>query len=147
MFGRLQYEEKFPGKDEDPVIVKNNATFTNTAKEIEVIGINGMENSISIYNEHGIKVAGSFDAKQGYVYELAIPLKYLGKSSNINYKIMVMGKNMTPLPTITSIARADGTVSTSQDDLNALNQKVQGLFIARYAPTDVAGEYTLAKKP
>ncbi|GAB2978983.1 hypothetical protein GCM10027049_13300 [Mucilaginibacter puniceus] len=137
------------GKEDHPLIVKDNKLFADNAKVIEVIGIDGITDSVPIYNEYGISVAGRFDASLGYIYELAIPLKYLSTSNVIpqtfKYKISVKGKYMKPLPKIIGITRADGSTTTAQADLDAFTKTVQGLETKRYAETNFTGEYTLAK--
>ena len=67
-FSRLQNGQVFTGKEDYPLIVKNNKLFADNAKVIEVIGIDGITDPVSIYNEYGISVAGRFDASLGYIY-------------------------------------------------------------------------------
>lgn len=149
-FSRLQNGQAFTGKEDYPLIVKDNKLFADNAKVIEVIGINGITDPVSIYNEYGINVAGRFDARLGYIYELAIPLKYLNTSNiippTLKYKISVKGKFMKPLPKIIGITRADGSTTTAQADLDALTQIAQGDYAKRYSETNFTGEYVLAKK-
>ncbi len=67
------------------------------AKEIKVFGFKDITDSlISVYNEYGVKAAIGYDEQGSYIYELAIPLKFLnikdGKSFAYNIKVngMVM---------------------------------------------------------
>jgi len=67
-------------------------------KEIRVIGIDAITDTlISIYNEHGIKAALSFDIKGTYTYEMAIPLSLLkidmAKPHEFAYNIRVNGRS------------------------------------------------------
>ncbi len=136
------------GKEDHPAVVKNSTIFANRAKEIEVIGISGITGLIPIYNEHGINVAGRFDAKLGYVYELAIPLKYLGTTAgfpqSLEYKVSLKGK-FDKLPKIISIDRGDGTINTNPADLAALQAQMERVVAARSAETNFNGKYVLAK--
>src|SRR5476651_1808925 len=53
------------------------------AKEIKLIGFKDIPDSvISIYNDYGIKAALGYDAKGNLMYELSIPLKTLGLSTD-----------------------------------------------------------------
>ncbi len=137
------------GKEDHPTVVKNNTIFANSAKVIEITGISGITGLIPIYNEHSIIVAGRFDAKLGYVYELAIPLKYLDTTADnpqsIEYKVSIKGKYMKPLPQIIGITRADGTNNTNPADLAALQVQMERASAAQNAETNFTGKYTLAK--
>lgn len=67
-----------------------------TVKEIKVAGIKSITDTlISIYNEYGIKIAASFDAKGNYVCEMAIPLSLLELSATdtkeFAYQIKING--------------------------------------------------------
>ncbi|MDB5030278.1 hypothetical protein [Mucilaginibacter sp.] len=112
-----------------------NAKIANVYKLIEVSGIKEIsEPTISIYNTTGIKTGSLFDNKLAYVYELAIPLKYLGTSINngarFSYNIKLNGgilKNGAAMP-----MRVDGGPTPTQDYL--------------FSPTDFWGEYTLARQ-
>lgn len=59
-----------------------NKQFTDKAKDIRVAGIRGVKDTISIYNQDGIKAAALFGEDAVFTYELAIPLKYLDLSVN-----------------------------------------------------------------
>ncbi|QKJ30293.1 hypothetical protein HQ865_11140 [Mucilaginibacter mali] len=65
----------------DSTVTLANQAFSDRAKSIEVSGISGVEgSSISIYNEQNIRVAGHFDNKGVFTYELSVPLQLLEKS-------------------------------------------------------------------
>jgi len=56
-------------------------------KEIQLSGISAINTPlISIYNTNGIKVGARLDNDYHYIYELAIPLKYLGTAINNGQK-------------------------------------------------------------
>ena len=105
--------------------------LNDRAKMVELsLGKTKTDTLISIYNDLGIKVAQQFDTTLSYVYEIAVPLAYLGSrtGSNISYNVKLNGM-YAALPkgvVITAVAGADGV-------LNAMN------------PTDFSGEYTLTK--
>ncbi|GAB3933248.1 hypothetical protein [Mucilaginibacter myungsuensis] len=66
----------------DPVQTLN----TLMAKRSKNIGVKGIkeiaDDSISVYNDTGVKAAAKFAKPLTYVYELAIPLKYLNLPNN-----------------------------------------------------------------
>ncbi len=70
-----------------------------TSKEIRVSGFKDITDTlISIYNEHSIKAAISYDAKGNYQYETAIPLKLLNLSvdnpKEFAYNVKVNGRQL-----------------------------------------------------
>ena len=151
-FARLAKGDVLTGKDDDPFIVKDNALFTDKAKAIEVTGVSGVDSSLLINNAFDINASGRFDLKQGYVYELVIPLKYLGfitaARPTFSYQVMLNGGKTKYYKFIESHGgtNADGS-QMSQQQIDATNQRVQNIMVARFATTDFTGEYTLAKKP
>jgi len=137
----------------DSLMLYNNAVFAAKAKEMLVHKSNRIDSIVSIYNEDHIKVAGLFDVKQGYAFELCVPFKYLGLTENttgkFKYKISINGEanRFNPnAPSIKSGTRPDGTPML-QADLQRLNNIVIAGNMARYATVDFSGEYLLAKKP
>nr|WP_294793402.1 hypothetical protein [uncultured Mucilaginibacter sp.] len=112
-----------------------NNGMDNVFKFIDVSGIKEIkEPSISIYNTEGIMVKALFDEEMRYVYELAIPLKYLtahlSTTGKLSYNIRMGGipdvaTNGAPTPTIEGPAHPD-------------------FGYVRF-PTDFSGEYTLSK--
>ncbi|GAB3923407.1 hypothetical protein [Mucilaginibacter myungsuensis] len=154
-FDAPQRGQIFSADTEDPIVVKNNTLFASKAKEIGVRGIKGVDTIISIFNDQGIKAAGRFDDQLGYRYELCIPLKYLGLSQNdagFKYQILLNGGpdkytvSAASQLRISGIKGPDGTPAP-QAEVDAANAVMAGLAQARYATTDVAGEYTMAKRP
>jgi hypothetical protein len=66
------------------------------SKEIKIFGFKDIPDSlISIYNEYGIKAAIGYNQLGNFTYELAIPLKYLGLTTDaakeIAYNVKVNG--------------------------------------------------------
>jgi hypothetical protein len=81
----------------DSFIRASNQQLGNRSKEIKVLGAAGLDTLISVYNQEGIKAVSQFDHQMNYVYELAIPLKYLSlsfiKQLQLRYKIQLNGSN------------------------------------------------------
>ena len=128
-------------KDISELIQLKNKQFGNTYKELYANGIKEFDaTTLSIYNEHGIKVKALFDDHLAYTYELALPLKYLettlSKSNKLRYTIRLNGVEHDGhiQPTMLPMVRPDGSEVT---DMNKLYTET---------PTDFGGEYTLAKK-
>ena len=121
----------------------NNA-FTTKSKVLNVHGIKDIDISddeMSIYNDKGIKAASRFDKPLAYIYELAIPLKYLALPNNgtdaFSYHIKLNVKDTeinfdTAVPV--NLAHADLPPPPPPATISI-------------AATDFWGEYTLAKKP
>ena len=126
----------------DSLALVANKRMDESFKEMYVTGIKEIgESSISIYNEYGIKVAAQFDSHMQYTYELAIPLKYLSpfikRGQKINYNIKMNG---IPAKNPNSPYGAPTITGNIMD-----NMGVDNAYIT--FPTDLSGEYTLAKKP
>ncbi|GAB3917927.1 hypothetical protein [Mucilaginibacter boryungensis] len=69
---------RYSGAHVDSLITIANKLMGNHAKNIEVTGITEIKDMlISVYNEERIRAVSRFDKNGAYVYELAIPLKYL----------------------------------------------------------------------
>jgi len=120
----------------DSAILVYNNVLSGKALLIATSGIPGLD-SVSVYNQDGIKVAQLFDNKLAYTYELAIDLKQLGISvsdaAKFAYHINLgtsVSKNL--LSMMNFEVKADG--STANAGVNPA---------AAY--TDFWGEYTLVK--
>jgi len=79
-----------------PDLVTTHKNMMSQVKEIKISGFKDITDpTISIYNEYGIKGAGSFDDKDNFIYELAIPLSLLGLSADnaqdVAYNIKING--------------------------------------------------------
>jgi hypothetical protein len=82
-----------------------------SSKEIKVIGFKDVDDTlISIYNEYSIKAAINFDAGGAYCYELAVPLKLIGLTTDnikaIAYHIKLNGLQTNNM--MISISGLDG---------------------------------------
>ena len=117
--------------DVDSIYNRANLLLPTTFTEIKVTGIKGIDTLISIYNDTGIKLAARFNNTMRFIYELAIPLKYLNLANGID-KFSYNIKLNAPTSALQSI------------DLDNPNANVDAVY--RISPTDFWGEYTLAKK-
>lgn len=129
-------------------------------EEMYIKGIAAIPDSvISVYNEHGIKIAALIDINKAYTCELAIPLKYIsqptGTISTFNYNLklngmktemVVMkdgGTNIGGAGGVRGIAIGDGggisVVGTARSVYGASPMELM-------SPTDFSGTYTLIKK-
>jgi hypothetical protein len=135
------------------VMMRNNKLLEQKLKSIIVTGIKDLD-TLSIYNDTGIKAAGQFDNKKVYTFELAMPLKYLGLSadgaSKLAYHMIFNGYTPENLSVVQAamfmpggrLKQVDGNSPEMQQAMMDLNMK-----IARRNPhTDFWGEYTLVKK-
>ena len=78
-----------------------NKSIVSNAKEIKIKGAKGITDTlVSIYNEEKIRVAAAFDTNGAYLYELAIPLKYLELFINdpkiFAYSVKIAGRLEDP---------------------------------------------------
>lgn len=137
----------------DSIMVTNNAKVTASAKSIKVLGINGVDSIISVYNENGIKAAGLFDNKKRFICELSVPLDRLNVLSSspksFYYHIILNGgpSRYTRQTPFISGARDASGVAMPQEKVDEANNRLASMFAGRYATTDFWGQYTLASKP
>lgn len=87
-----------PVMDSATLATMHKATI-DAAKEIKLFGFKDIADSvISVYNEYNIKAAIGYDAKGALTYEMAIPLKALGLSTDspkeFAYNLKVNGIQM-----------------------------------------------------
>lgn len=123
-------------KQIDSVTVMANRLLKNAIREIQVVGIKEIPDSVlSIYNTEGIKAAVQFMQIQPIV-ELAIPLKYLGLSIDNPIKFSYNIK-LSEIPV--------QSMSVDITKVSAVNMSPNNGFA--FNPTDFWGEYILAKKP
>lgn len=127
-----------------------NTILNNTCKEINVKGISVITDTlISVYNEHEIRAAIHIDEQKALTFELAVPLKYLGLSSDqttsFNYNIKLNGtvEHFTKI----MINGKPGTVNDLPNDIlmNMIRVSRASKGNTLYFPTDFSGEYTLIK--
>lgn len=128
-----------PGGDNS--LTRLNSTLTEKSKYIGITGIKDFpDNEISVYNNEGIKAASAFNAPSVYVYELAIPLKFLALpddgAQGFSYHIkMNIPKEMQRTDAVGSRVPNSDAPPPPPPDPNFVTS------------TDFWGEYTLAKKP
>ena len=134
----------------DSLLQINNSRLQHRAVEVVVTGFSGIDTTVSVYNEYGLRVAGRFDSQSSYTVEFAIPLKYIIKEDNlINYQVILNGganKYLPELARITGGTHPDGSPMT-QAEIERTENAVNAAKMSKYATTDFSGEYTLAKKP
>jgi hypothetical protein len=131
-----------------------NQQIASKAKDIRVTGIKAIpDHLISIYNTQGIKAAVLVDEKIAMTYELAVPLKYLGLSSETKsfaYTIQLTGMDAN-INSIDSQMQAFQTLRwpikktikiTMVGNLPQFEPYVQNLL----SPTNLSGEYALNDK-
>jgi hypothetical protein len=74
---KKDHRDYSPLLDYDREVTIWNQQLTAKIKDIKVAGIKGINDTISMYNQEGIKAALLFGEDRVLTYELAIPLKYL----------------------------------------------------------------------
>ncbi len=115
------------------LVKSTNKQITNYFKQIQVAGIKEITDPlIPIYNTENIKTVAAFNDQMQYVYEMAIPLKFVKPFINdgkLKYNIKLNSR-----PTIKT--NAPPMPSYNGNDLELLYQN---------HPSDFSGEYTLAK--
>lgn len=130
--------------DVNAVIIQANKQLIHSSKEIRLSGTKIITDTlISVYNDAGIKTAARFNSKGEYIYELAIPIKYLGltseKQTKFTYNVRL---NESPH----ALAITTNTPSAIAAVNNAPAPPVQTNDIDIFQTTDFWGAYTLAKK-
>lgn len=135
----------------DALISSSNQEFKEIYNQIQVIGISGTNNSlIPIDNKQGIQVGASYDNKMKYIYELAIPIKYLQEVLN-NEKSFKYNIKLSAEPTIIIKPEEKNEVKRIRTYDVELSVAGPGRGIAKgddnflFNTTDFSGEYTLAK--
>ncbi|RYZ98371.1 MAG: hypothetical protein EOP47_19490 [Sphingobacteriaceae bacterium] len=143
--------------------VLNNVISANF-KEISIKGIAAIPDStISIYNEHGIKISGLIDINKAYTCELAIPLKYIkqltGTAGTFNYNLKLNGikseavvikdgsNNMSTTAIAGALRQMGGMTVGDGVTVVGTARSVYGASpMELMNPTDFSGTYTLVKK-
>lgn len=119
-----------------------NTQISGPIKEIPLTGAKGLnEESISIYNNLGIKANGLVDHQKAYTIELAVPLKYMEQVIDANgkfsYRLQVNGLDTSGKNGIVVVGGRGAEPSAAPvSDSNAN-------FLV--SPTYLDGTYTLAK--
>ncbi|WP_237073557.1 DOMON domain-containing protein [Mucilaginibacter mali] len=144
----------------------------DAAKEIKLFGFKDIADSvISVYNEYNIKAAIGYDAKGALTYEMAVPLKSLGLSTDspkeFAYNIKVNGIQMRMGPDgghgfggggmggdgprgggemRVDVVRVDGGGGSFGGGQGGPPPGAFAAMQSMFSPTDFWGKYTLAKK-
>ncbi len=119
-----------------------NTRFTENHKLIKVTGITAVADTfISIYNTQSIKAAAKFDKHLAYVFELAIPLKYLVLNAATPIKLSYNIKLNGPPSADEWLKAQRFPPPMVRSDGGGVDYKYEFLN----NPTDFWGEYTLAK--
>ncbi len=140
-------------KECDSLVNVINERADKTFKVIKIAGIKDVDTLISVYNATGIKAAVRFDQNMILVYELAIPLKYLGLTTDnpvkFSYDIKINHKPYfrrlgNYSPGLVSHAGSGGMTMEGMVPISE-NDVPPDIIYLSFA-TDFWGEYTLAKK-
>jgi hypothetical protein len=161
----IDAEERPAHKKECDSLVKViNERADKIFKEIKIKGIKDVDTLVSVYNATGIKAVARFDQNMRLVYELAIPLKYLGLTTSdpvkFSYNIKLNGPPRIIMPVLDN--RPEFTPGAGVSTAAAtprLTSVVNGVLILgsgggapdpdifyRTEVSDFWGDYTLAKK-
>ncbi len=117
------------------LVKTTNKQIASYFKDIQVTGIKEITNpTIPIYNTENIQTVVAFNDQMEYIYEMAVPLKFIRSfitDNKLKYNI-----KMNARPTIKTNANVPPMPSYNGNDLELLYQN---------HPSDFSGEYTLAK--
>ncbi|GAB3924147.1 hypothetical protein [Mucilaginibacter myungsuensis] len=129
----------------DSIAALNNDRMVAKMKWIKVNGISGLD-TVSIYNEDGIKAVSLIDSKMVYTYELAIDLKNLGlspvKGQKFYYNIKLNGIPQNETPGMSVATGPDGETTA----FVVTNPRLALGYTESWTPTDLWGEYQLVGK-
>lgn len=132
-----EYEPEFNSTPSDSLKDVATKLLKANAKTIKIKGIKEIpDGDLSVYNQENIIVGAAFDRTGAYIYELAIPLKYLHAIANptrFTYNIKLQSRlNVLRRGMVTSYNYVGGEPVSADQDLDST--------------TDFWGEYTLASK-
>jgi len=124
----------------DSAVLAFNKQISDHIKVIPFTGVNAIpDSSVSVYNDLGIKAVQLVDNKKTYVYELAVPLKYLRQviddAGTFSYVIQVNGVDTKGRIVIGGTSMSDPQEAPVSHGASFMT-----------SPTYCKGEYTLAKK-
>lgn len=132
-----------------------NKGLATNFKEIKLNGISAISDTvISVYNNYGIKVAGTLDVNKAYTCEIVIPLKYISGNGTLNYNIRVNGLKFTytdsngkPIDP-SSLISAGGPAAPGGPTASgsAIQTSNTSTVLELINPTDFSGTYILIKK-
>ena len=131
------YEPEFNSTPSDSLKDVATKLLKANAKTIKIKGIKEIpDGDLSVYNQENIIVGAAFDHTGAYIYELAIPLKYLRgivNQTRFTYNIKLQSRlNVLRPGMVTSYNYVGGERVSADLDLDST--------------TDFWGEYTLASK-
>jgi hypothetical protein len=135
--GPTTYQPEFNPTPSDSLKDVATKLLNANAKTIKINGIKEIpDGDLSVYNEENIIVGAAFDHTGAYIYELAIPLKYLHGIANptrFTYNIKLQSRqNVLRRGMVTRYTYVAGQPVSADLDLDST--------------TDFWGEYTLANK-
>jgi hypothetical protein len=147
LIARKSQKPDTSGKSVDSIMAANNKKATENFKRIRVEGLANAD-TISIYNDLGIEAFGKFDRKKAFTVEMALPLEILrneiNQANTFAYELTVNGA--PPIYVGPAVATTGSTDPAATARAEAEFQKAVEIVNAkRTAPTNVSGEYTLAK--
>lgn len=123
----------------DSFVRASNLRLTQMSKTIKVANIEGLDSTLSVYNDEGIKAASLFNNRMFYTIEFAISLQRLNLSADkvdkFNYQIKI---NEVEERGMTITRDETGNITLFKGGANAQVGQPATYF---------NGEYTLAKKP
>lgn len=128
-----------------------NAVNKQLMAKTKLIGITGIkeisDSTLSIYNEDGIKALARFNEKIQYIYELLIPLKYLGLSvdehSTFSYNIRLNGMVTNGMKAELSPSGRFIQVSGGAGGAYVLPVTPENIMLS--SSTDFSAKYTLVR--
>ena len=127
-----------------------NKELSAHAQDIIVTGFDDITDSvISVYNEHGIKVAGLFNMNKALTYEFAIPLKYINQlttnAGELKYNIKVNGLTVNSYNIVINGKAANAADEKTMALLNEITLQPGSKLMDQMSATDLSGTYKLAK--
>lgn len=135
-------------KSADSVMRNANKRVNDRSKFIQVGGIPGIDQQLSIDNDKGITVAQAFDNGLNYTYELSIPLSLIGLNIDnpikLYYNIIIEGVVYGDNERTVEITKDWATIRPTAE-VEASWPNTESARLASRATTDLSGEYTLAK--
>jgi len=129
----------------DSVQLAVNSRIDALFNDIKVTGINNIPATIPLNNTYGIQAKAQYNNRVQYIYELAVPLKYLGLSvdnpEKFKYNVIlnpvwsqaVVTANKLPAPVVV------------QDVVFNPNSPSNIEYLYNNSPTNMSGDYTLVK--
>jgi hypothetical protein len=144
LFSQVNYALKPPAPLSNADVSAINKKINDHMKEIKVTGVPSVpEESISVYNNLGIRGAQRIDNNKNYTCEVALPLAFIRQLINdkgtFNYRLQVTGIDMKNT-VIVGGKGPEGAAAPSEDAVP------HGLLYDS-SPTYFKAQYTLVKKP